>query len=138
MLQEPKLIPDFLAFFEDLGLERPEPGVFICQGLNFQLTLERDQFDCDEPVDFGSYGVCDSLEQLKQTEQWQTYTASPRPVVLVMTPFRRRDVPGVRLYKWGPYVGNQALQGYEDFANEPEVELVYVFDFVTLKNDVPI
>lgn len=128
MLCEPKLREEMLRFFEAYGVARPEPGVFVSEVLNFGLAIEDRSRDWDSP-----YGVCDSLDQLRGTEAWARIASDPRPMALVLTPFRRSDEgeQGWRWHKWGEYVGLQDPQ-CEYLYDEPIIELVYAFETITL------
>lgn len=129
-LHDPVFDHHMLELFERTGLEHPELGVFISEGLNLHLAIDnRDHADLDEP-----YGVCDSLEQLKTTEIWSWIVTDPKSRALVLTPIRKSDQTSEgdwRWHKWGEYVGIQDLQ-CEYLYDESVIELVYVFSAISL------
>lgn len=129
MLKDPKLQSDMLELFVEFGLEHPEVGIFILRTLNFQLAIEyKDRSKHDAP-----YGVCDSLEQLRETEIYAALVADPCPMALTLTPVNKceEDPGGWRWSKWGEYVGLQAPR-CEYLFDEPLIETVYVFEAVKL------
>lgn len=129
MLIDPQLNKDMLRFFEDYGVERPQPGVFIAEALNFHLAMENKSDHCSAP-----YGICDSLDQLRRHFLWGEIEQDPRAMSLILTPIRKSEQPpegGWRWHKWGTYVGDQEPRS-EYIFDEPLIELVYVFETVLL------
>ena len=75
----------------------------------------------------GSYGVCDSLENL--LEKCPELEAPGREFVVTLTPIRKADEPangGWRWHKWGEYIGAQEPQ-CEYIHDEPVIEQVFCF-----------
>jgi hypothetical protein len=75
----------------------------------------------------GSYGVCDSLENL--LEKCPELDAPGREFVVTLTPIRKADEPadgGWRWHKWGEYIGAQEPQ-CEYIHDEPVIESVFCF-----------
>lgn len=84
-------------------------------------------YDEHPDVGVGSYGVCDTVEQLLKL--YPELEASPRQFVVTVTPIRRAEEPkygGWRWHKWGPYIGTKDPQ-CEYLADEPFIEEVLVY-----------
>lgn len=75
----------------------------------------------------GSYGVCDSVEQLLSA--CPELEAPGREFVVTVTPIRKDaepDTGGWRWHKWGMYIGTQNPQ-CEYIYDEPSIEEVLCF-----------
>ena len=78
-------------------------------------------------LSIGSYGVCDSLEQLKN--KCPELEASDRKFVVTLTEVRREDQPasgGWRWHKWGEYIGDHSPQ-HEYLYDEEGIERVFAY-----------
>lgn len=75
----------------------------------------------------GSYGVCDSLEQL--LEVYPELENSDRKFVVTMSEVIKANQPvrdGWRWHKWGNYIGSHEIQ-CEYLYNEKDIESVWVY-----------
>ena len=75
----------------------------------------------------GPYGVCDSLEQIKQ--QCHELADPDRRFVITLTEVRKADQPpdyGWRWHKWGEYIGDHEIT-QEYLADEKDIERVFCF-----------
>lgn len=81
----------------------------------------------DEDDPRGSYGVCDSVEQLLAA--YPELEAPGREFVVVLTAIHKSEQSsdgGWRWHKWGPYIGTQNPQ-HEYIYDEPNIDVVYVY-----------
>lgn len=77
---------------------------------------------------FGSYGVCDNIEQLLFTCP-ELEASDTRKFVITLTPITRIDEPssgGWRWHKWGEYIGTQNPQ-HEYLFHDKHIDMVYVY-----------
>jgi hypothetical protein len=80
----------------------------------------------DQEYYLGSYGVCDSPEQLLSIYD---FDADPRKFCISFVKIEKATQPseyGWRWHKWGEYVGNQNPQ-HEYIHDEPEIDVVYTY-----------
>jgi hypothetical protein len=83
-----------------------------------------------------SYGVCDYPSQV--VEQFPKLISDPRRFILTFQEVRKSEQPerdGWRWHKWGTYIGSQNSSS-EYIADEPDIELVYIFHVLEL-NPLP-
>lgn len=147
MLINPKFTqvdPEMRLILETIGGAPADPqqlanGVFQIDHHNGNHLLDRSDgwgsYEGDYPnLDsatgdyFGSYGVCDSLEQI--LEQCPMIVTDPtRQFTIFMTPVTRAEQPdegGWRWHKWGGYIGDQDPQ-CEYLYDEQDIDLVYCY-----------
>jgi hypothetical protein len=87
------------------------------------------EFDQIKDIDFyrGSYGVCDSIENLLQV--YTELQHSDREFTVMLTPVIKAEQlenSDWRWCKWGPYIGTQNPQ-HEYIYDEPNIDMVYVY-----------
>ncbi len=129
MLRDPIIGANWLSFFEPIGLDHQETGVFVCEALNLELSFE----DKVRTESHTPYGVCDSPAQFRETSVWREIVEDDRPMALVFVPIRRIDQPlagGWRWHKWGEYVGTHEPQ--HEYLCDEDIDVVYVFSTTEL------
>jgi len=124
---------------KELGYEDPkriQKGLYLSGMMNFEFDF-RDSNDVSHEKRFpeisdgdwfGSFGVCDTPEQLMERLP-KVVTEGPRKFVISVTPILKEDQPehnGWRWHKWGTYIGDKNPT-HEYLADEPDIERVYVF-----------
>lgn len=84
-------------------------------------------YDHYPSLNIGSYGVCDSVEQLLQ--KCPALVEDGRQFVITVAQISRADQPsdgGWCWHKWGEYIGDKSPQ-CEYLHDEPEIEEVLVY-----------
>ncbi len=115
--------------------KRLEPGIFQCGHWNFEMEALSAIDKHPEDIDWSapnSYGVCDSLDQLKESETFQYYQNSSEKYCVSLVKISKSEQPkegGWRMHKWGPYIGNQDPK-CEYIADEPEIEELWTYRFL--------
>jgi len=111
---------------------RIEQGIYECGHFNFVFEFRRQDFDLDYPgfedPEFNCYGVCDSLENLKEHLPKEV-TEGPEAYVISLVKVAKKDQSpegGWRWHKWGPYIGKQKPQ-CEYLYDEPSIDEVYCY-----------
>ena len=88
-----------------------------------------------QKVDFpDSYGVCDYPSQV--IEKFPKLISDPRRFLLTFQEVHKSEQPerdGWRWHKWGTYIGSQNSSA-EYIADEPDIELVYIFHILELNS----
>ena len=125
---------------EATGPTEVRKGVYDGVGFNFRnmLNLSRlRDYDLEDPrlVDkdgefFGSYGVCDSIEQM--LERCPMLETSDRKFAVGFTLVRKADQSpqgGWRWHKWGEYIGTQEPK-CEYLYDEPVIEQAYCYNVI--------
>lgn len=105
---------------------RVEKGVYEIHHFGSSAFL-RDFEEYHQVGDIYSYGVCDSLENLK--ERCPELESGEDRYVVTLTPVLREDEPeggGWRWHKWGEYIGNQNPQ-HEYLYHDRHIDRVFVF-----------
>ncbi len=114
-------------------------GVYLSNWWNFELEFRgRQVYELDYPhltddYSFGSYGVCDSPEQLLELLP-EVVKTGERKFVISMVRLDKKDEEdgGWRWHKWGEYIGKQEPQ-CEYLHDEPVIETVYTFHIYEVK-----
>jgi hypothetical protein len=128
LIDEPMVLrPDPILLFMADGFagERLETGCYRIG--HFGCSGFLDGYDDYPELSLGPYGVCDSLEQLKQRVP-ELHDPS-RKFVVTLTEVRKCDQPesgGWRWHKWGEYIGDHEIQR-EYLYHEPVIERVFCF-----------
>lgn len=108
-----------------VGTSRLEEGCYQTGHLGGSHIMPGyDQFPLVEP---GPFGVCDSLQQLK--DKCPELANPDRTFVVLLTEVVRENEPesgGWRWHKWGEYIGDHQIQ-HEHLKNEEGIDRVYVF-----------
>lgn len=82
---------------------------------------------------FPEYGSCDSPEQFMESDVGRCVTESPWPLLVTFVYMTKRDNPGYRWHKNGPYVGLLETQS-EYLGEEPAVDSIWQYH-VFRRND---
>jgi hypothetical protein len=109
--------------------ERPDFG-----GSNFLPDYEQFNYDPENQLSIGEYGVCDNIQQiLEQCPELENDL--DRQFVITVTPVLKKNQSnrgGWRWHKWGEYIGNKVPQ-CEYLFDEPEIDGVLVYHIYTKK-----
>lgn len=92
---------------------------------------------CDKTFLIKSYGVADSVQQIKQT--YKFLDKSDRQFVCFITPIYREhqsDSGGFRFHKFGPYIGRHNIT-CEYLYDQTDIDVVYVYHFHEIINQKP-
>lgn len=92
---------------------------------------------CEKTFLIQSYGVADSVQQIKQT--YKFLDKSDRQFVCFVTPMYREhqsDSGGFRFHKFGPYIGRHNIT-CEYLYDQTDIDVVYVYHFHEIINQKP-
>jgi hypothetical protein len=114
--------------------KKVEDGIFISKSFSFGNSIigEKDEyFDFGEDENgkyLGSYGVCDSIEQVKEAyAKW--FNDEKLRFCVSFTSVKKSEQPadgGWRWHKWGEYIGDKDPQ-HEYLYDEEGIEEVFVY-----------
>ena len=97
-------------------------------------TFDNGRSHCE----YGSYGVCDDVDQFFEHELGRWVLDSERKFTVSFSKVVNSEDDGWRWHKWGPYIGKREIE-CEYLREQPEIEYVYCFqvhEFVEGKNSV--
>lgn len=118
-------------------------GVYVC-GLNSNLIIEeltdyRECKNCDSPIYWYDYGVCDNASQVMDYydalyKEHEDYMKEKKFVIL-LSPMFKEDQPesgGWRWHKWGQYIGKFKPK-HEYLYDEEGIDFVYCFKILEIE-----
>lgn len=88
----------------------------------------------DEDYQYQGYGVCDTIDQILE---YYDFENDSRKFAIFLTAIYKEDQPeeyGFRFSKWGPYIGTKELIGADYIYDEPNVDMVYVWEVLEIKD----
>lgn len=118
--------------------EEVETGIFISPSFSFGNSIKNDKneyFDFKNEDEYlGSYGVCDTIEQVK--EKYSKWLNDPElKFCISFTKVTKSEQPangGWRWHKWGEYIGTKEPQ-YEYLYDEgDDIQEVYCYHIYQL------
>lgn len=92
---------------------------------------------CEKTFLIQSYGVADSIKQIKQT--YKCLEQTDRQFVCFVTPMYREhqsDSGGFRFHKFGPYIGRHNIT-CEYLYDQTDIDVVYLYHFHEIINQKP-
>ena len=102
---------------------------------NSKMTFEERMELREQHELFGSYGVCDSYEQVIDRFG---LNESELEVTVSLTPIYKNEqseTGGWRWHKWGEYIGDKTITS-EYLYEEEDIDLVYVYQVFVLKTKI--
>lgn len=137
LIDEPKVVttdPIFNMLSRGKGNKRIERGCYEIGHFGGSSFMEG--YEHYPVLNAGPYGVCDSLEQIK--EHYPELEDPSRYFVVVLTEVRRDEQSewgGWRWHKWGEYIGNHQIT-HEYLYYEKDIERVFCYHIYEKKHSV--
>lgn len=142
MLVNPRLyynpsIMDVLSLIGQGGqAEKIETGIFISPSFSFGNLIvnnKNEYFDFDN---LGAYGVCDSIEQVKEKYSKWLEDSKLRFCISFkkVTKAEQPSEGGWRWHKWGEYIGVKNPQNEYLYDEDDDIQEVYCYHIYQLLN----